>query len=102
MLFRLLLFPHNTHDQLGRHDQEDFEQADLVVANPAIPIQSPHLQAALSADVAVTTEIGLFAAAYRGKTIAVTGTSGKTTTTTRGTTTTTTSGGLQIRVLTTQ
>lgn len=68
--------------KLGWHDHEDFEQADLVVANPAIPIQSPHLQSALSADVAVTTEIGLFAAAYRGKTIAVTGTSGKTTTTT--------------------
>lgn len=68
--------------KLGRHDEADFTGADLIVANPAIPFRSPYLQAAVEADVVVTTEIGLFAAAFPGKTVAVTGTSGKTTTTT--------------------
>ena len=68
--------------KLGKHDRRDFETADLVVANPAIPFRSEYIQAAREADVPVTTEAGLFAARFKGKSIAVTGTSGKTTTTT--------------------
>lgn len=68
--------------RLGGHVHEDFESADLVVANPAIPFRSEYLQAAIAAGVPVTTEVGLFAARFPGRTIAVTGTSGKTTTAT--------------------
>ena len=68
--------------QLGSHDTTDFVEADLVVANPAIPFRSEYLQACVSADVPLTTEVGLFLAAFPGRSIAVTGTSGKTTTTT--------------------
>ena len=68
--------------KLGKHDRRDFEKADLVVANPAIPYRSEFLQAALAWGVPVTTEICLLAARFRGRSIAVTGTSGKTTTAT--------------------
>jgi UDP-N-acetylmuramoylalanine--D-glutamate ligase len=68
--------------RLGGHEIDDFIEADLVVANPAIPYRSAYLQAAVDADIPVTTEIGLFAARFPGRVVAVTGTSGKTTTTT--------------------
>ena len=68
--------------RLGGHETDDFTEPDLVVANPAIPFRSAYLQAAVNADIPVTTEIGLFAARFPGRVIALTGTSGKTTTTT--------------------
>jgi UDP-N-acetylmuramoylalanine--D-glutamate ligase len=77
-----LLNDYDVSFRLGGHEGSDFESADLVVANPAIPFRSRYLQAARESDVPITTEIGLFAAKFPGRTIAVTGTSGKTTTTT--------------------
>ncbi len=67
--------------QLGGHRDEDFTRADLIVASPAIPITSPHLQAAMKAGVAVTTEIRLFVERCPCKILGVTGTKGKSTTT---------------------
>ena len=67
---------------LGGHRIEDFTQADLVVASPAIPPSSKYLQAARAAGVPVTTEIRLFVQRCRAKRIVgVTGTKGKSTTT---------------------
>ena len=67
---------------LGGHRVEDFTQADLVVASPAIPPSSEYLQAARAAGVPVTTEIRLFVQRCRAKRIVgVTGTKGKSTTT---------------------
>ena len=68
--------------ELSGHKASVFETADLIVANPAIPFRSKYLQIAYESDIPITTEIGLFAARFPGRTIAVTGTSGKTTTTT--------------------
>jgi UDP-N-acetylmuramoylalanine--D-glutamate ligase len=68
--------------RLGGHDSADFESADLVVANPAVPRTSPFLVAAESAGIPITTEICLFVARCPAKIIGVTGSSGKTTTTT--------------------
>ena len=65
------------------HRTKDFEQADMVIANPAIPRpwENPYLQAAWDACVEVTTEIRLLTAQLdRTKVIGVTGTSGKSTT----------------------
>src|SRR5687767_7717268 len=45
--------------RLGEHREEDFTQADLVVASPAIPTTNAYLQAATKAGVPVTTEIRL-------------------------------------------
>ena len=67
--------------KLGGHDTEDFQNTDLVVANPAVPRSSPYLQAAEAAGVPVTTEICLFVSRCPSPIVGVTGTSGKTTTT---------------------
>ncbi len=63
---------------LGRHEAEDFDRADLVVKNPAVPRSNPFLLRSR----AVTTDIALFLAEYksRGPLVAITGTKGKSTT----------------------
>ena len=67
---------------LGGHRIEDFAQADLIVASPAIPPTSEYLQAARAAGVPITTEIRLFVQRCRAKRIVgITGTKGKSTTT---------------------
>jgi UDP-N-acetylmuramoylalanine--D-glutamate ligase len=68
--------------RLGGHDKRDFSEADLVVANPAVPVASPFLDVARAHRVPITTEIGLFVAHCQSPVYAVTGTSGKTTTAT--------------------
>ena len=67
--------------RLGGHDASDFQTADMVVANPAVPRSSEFLKAAEAAGVPVTTEIVLFVSRCRSQIVGVTGTSGKTTTT---------------------
>lgn len=66
--------------RLGDQNMADFTEADLVVASPAIPPSSPHLQAAARAGVPVTTEICLFIERCPAKVFGVTGTKGKSTT----------------------
>ncbi len=66
---------------IGRHEAADFEGADLVVKNPAVPRSAPNLLRA----PAITTDVALYLSvrsreAHRGKLIAVTGTKGKSTT----------------------
>jgi UDP-N-acetylmuramoylalanine--D-glutamate ligase len=67
--------------RLGEHREEDFTGPDLIVASPALPLQSPYLQAARSAGKTVTTEIRLFIERCPAQIIGVTGTKGKSTTT---------------------
>ncbi|MFQ6048144.1 MAG: Mur ligase family protein, partial [Phycisphaerae bacterium] len=66
---------------VGGHDERDFRQADLVVVNPAVPKDSPFLQVAREAGVALTTEMNLFFQRCAATIIGVTGTVGKSTTT---------------------
>jgi len=65
--------------RLGGHDQRDFRAADLIVASPAVPDDSPFLQAARSAGVPVTTEINLFVERCPARCVGVTGSVGKST-----------------------
>ncbi len=65
---------------LGEHRMEDFERADLVVANPAVPPASPYLSSARGAGARVTTEIELFLEAVPARVACVTGTQGKSST----------------------
>jgi UDP-N-acetylmuramoylalanine--D-glutamate ligase len=65
---------------LGEHRDEDFTDADLIVASPAIPPKNPFLLQAIQAHVPVTTEIQLFIERCPGRIIGVTGTKGKSTT----------------------
>ena len=65
---------------LGGHREEDFSNADLVVANPAVPPGDRFLELARSARVPVTSEINLFWQLNRAPIAAVTGSNGKSTT----------------------
>jgi UDP-N-acetylmuramoylalanine--D-glutamate ligase len=71
--------------RLGGHDAADFAGAGLVVANPAVarPWENRYLCAARTAGVPVTTEIGLLVdhLPASARTVAVTGSVGKSTTT---------------------
>ena len=67
--------------RLGKHRAEDFSGAGLVVANPAVPLTSEWLELAAASGARVTTEIGLFWELCPARTIAVTGSNGKSTTT---------------------
>ncbi len=66
----------------GKHREEDFKDADLVIKNPAVPSESSFLAIAKEAGVRVDTAIGIFISQFPGKVIGITGTKGKTTTTT--------------------
>lgn len=66
---------------LGCHEREDFTEADLVVASPAIPETSAFLEAAAEAGVPVTHEMDLFFELCRAPIVGVTGSNGKSTTT---------------------
>lgn len=69
--------------RLGRHETRDFVEADLVVANPAVPrpSESAFLKAAREHGVPITTEIRLAVDALpRRRFVGVTGSSGKSST----------------------
>ncbi len=67
---------------LGRHEDADFRHADLVLRNPAVPLDSPYLALAQEAGARIEMESSLFVQACPSEFIAgITGTKGKTTTT---------------------
>lgn len=77
------LGPQGVRYVLGRHDADDFERADIVVRNPAVPAGSPYLKAARDAGAFIEMEFTLFLRWCRqARVIGVTGTRGKTTTAT--------------------
>lgn len=67
---------------LGQHRIEDFEQADMVVKNPAAKWSSKHIQAALAKKVPVEMDSSIFFKMCKLPIVGVTGTKGKTTTAT--------------------
>ena len=66
---------------LGSHDASDFEQADIIVANPAVPGDNKFLQIARRAKRFVTSQIGIFFQMCPARIIGITGANGKSTTT---------------------
>jgi UDP-N-acetylmuramoylalanine--D-glutamate ligase len=66
---------------LGGHDDVDFAAADLLVVNPAVPLDAPPVRAALDAGVPVTSEICLLVSRWPGPVLGVTGSNGKSTVT---------------------
>ncbi|CAH2032248.1 UDP-N-acetylmuramoyl-L-alanine--D-glutamate ligase [Trichlorobacter ammonificans] len=67
---------------LGRHDEQDFLLADLIVVSPGVPMDHPLLTAAKAAGREIVSEIELAARFIDAPLVAITGTNGKTTTTT--------------------
>lgn len=66
---------------LGKHKEEDFKNADLIVLNPDVPVDSPFVKIAKEVGVPITNELNLFVENVKTKNIvAITGTRGKTTT----------------------
>ncbi|NOX54040.1 MAG: UDP-N-acetylmuramoyl-L-alanine--D-glutamate ligase [Planctomycetes bacterium] len=72
--------PGRVNWRLGGHDERDFREADLVVVNPAVPLDSPLLEIARRHGIPLTTEISLFWQNNPARVIAVTGSNGKSTT----------------------
>ena len=68
--------------ELGKHDIETFERADLIVLSPGVPHTIPPIQRAMAKGVPILGEFELAARYIREPIIAVSGTNGKTTTTT--------------------
>ncbi len=68
---------------LGKHQEEDFKDSDLVIRNPDVPQDSPYLKIAKDNGVAVEMDESLFLklCPNRENVIGITGTRGKTTTT---------------------
>jgi UDP-N-acetylmuramoylalanine--D-glutamate ligase len=66
---------------LGSHDPVDFEQADIVVANPAVPGDNEFLQIARQAGGLVTSQMNIFFELCPATIIGITGANGKSTTT---------------------
>lgn len=67
---------------LGKHDEEDFAGADLVMQNPGVPRESQYLEAARKNGVRIENEASIFFQLCPFPIIGITGTRGKTTTTT--------------------
>jgi UDP-N-acetylmuramoylalanine--D-glutamate ligase len=67
---------------LGRHEEDDFRWAEVVVRNPAVPRESKWLALARDLGKRIEMEMTLFFRACPAPILGVTGTKGKTTTTT--------------------
>lgn len=68
---------------LGREQKvEDFEGADLIIKNPAIPWENNLVKNLQKKDFRLETDISLFFKFFQGKIVGITGSKGKTTTTT--------------------
>jgi len=66
--------------QLGRHDPDDFQDAHLIVVNPAVPRDHEYLQLARQQGAHITTQINLFLELCQACVIGITGANGKSTT----------------------
>ena len=79
-LERLKVFD-NIKYQLGHHDPADFQNAQMIIVNPAVPQDHAYLQSARQQGVPITTQINLFLELCPGSVIGITGANGKSTTT---------------------
>ena len=66
---------------LGGHNLELFEQADLIAVSPGVPLTCPPLQRAKSCNIPLLGEVELAARELDAPLIGITGTNGKSTTT---------------------
>ncbi len=66
---------------LGSHDPADFKQADVIVANPAVPRNNEFLELARRHNRFITSQINIFFELCPAQKIGITGANGKSTTT---------------------
>jgi UDP-N-acetylmuramoylalanine--D-glutamate ligase len=65
---------------LGSHDPADFKQADIIIANPAVPGDNEFLELARRNNKFVTSQINIFFELCPARIIGITGANGKSTT----------------------
>jgi UDP-N-acetylmuramoylalanine--D-glutamate ligase len=65
---------------LGSHESSDFEQADIVVVNPAVVPDNEFLKVARERNKFITSQINIFFELCRARIIGITGANGKSTT----------------------
>lgn len=65
---------------LGKHQEKDFINSDLIIKNPDVPNSSPYLKIAKHHNIPVESDISLFFKLSKAFIIGVTGTKGKSTT----------------------
>jgi UDP-N-acetylmuramoylalanine--D-glutamate ligase len=65
---------------LGSHNAIDFEQADIIIANPAVPGDNEFLELARSSNKFITSQINIFFQLCPAQIIGITGANGKSTT----------------------
>ena len=68
--------------ELGRHDEQSFLMADLIVVSPGVPMEIGPLMLARASKRPLISEIELASRFITAPMVAITGTNGKTTTTT--------------------
>lgn len=66
---------------LGRHDEVDFRQADVVVVNPAVGPGNRYVETARQNGAVLTSQVELFFQECRAVVVGITGSNGKSTTT---------------------
>ncbi|MHC4475736.1 MAG: UDP-N-acetylmuramoyl-L-alanine--D-glutamate ligase [Planctomycetota bacterium] len=66
--------------RLGSHDRADFEQADVVIANPAVAPDNEFLESARERGKIVTSQVNIFFQLCPASIIGITGANGKSTT----------------------
>ena len=64
---------------LGKHKEEDFKNADLIIKNPDVPINSPYLEIARENNIPIKSDVEIFFDLCPAEIIGVTGTKGKST-----------------------
>ena len=65
---------------LGEHSEDAFRSCELLVVNPAVKPDNPFVEACRSRGVVITSEMELFLQRNPARTVAVTGSNGKSTT----------------------
>ena len=71
----------NIEFHLGSHNPADFEKADIIAANPAVPADNKFLEIARRAGRFITSQINIFFELCPALIIGITGANGKSTTT---------------------
>jgi len=66
---------------LGSHDPADFRQADIIIANPAVPDDNEFLEIARRNNKFITSQINIFFELCPAQIVGITGANGKSTTT---------------------
>ncbi len=76
-----LIEKYNIELVLGEHRLKDFEKADIVIRNPAVKPGNKYIEHANKHSAKIYMEISLFLSLFKGLSVGITGTRGKSTTT---------------------